>query len=48
MCGGDQPQDVGEQIPRNGDLGNLERDVAAVADDLHADRYGGVRRITQL
>ena len=28
-----QPQNVGEQIFRNGNLGHLERDVAAMADD---------------
>ena len=33
----DQPQDVGEQVSRNGDLGHLEGDIAAVADDLRAD-----------
>jgi hypothetical protein len=30
----DQPQDVGEQVSWNGDLGHLEGDIAAVADDL--------------
>ena len=30
----DQPQDVGEQISWNGDLGHLEGDIAAVADDV--------------
>jgi hypothetical protein len=34
---GDQPQDLGEQRPRHGDLGHLEGDIAAVADDLRAD-----------
>ena len=34
---GDQPQDLGEQHPRHGDLGHLEGDIAAVADDLRAD-----------
>jgi hypothetical protein len=34
---GDQPQDVGEQGPRNRDLGHLEGDVAPVADDLRTD-----------
>ena len=34
---GDQPQDLGEQHPRNGDLGHLEGDIAAVADELRAD-----------
>ena len=33
----DHPQDVGEQISRNGDLGHLERDIAPMADDLRAD-----------
>jgi hypothetical protein len=33
----DQPQDIGEQSSRNGDLGHLEGDVTAVADDLRAD-----------
>lgn len=35
----DAAQDVGEQVAGNGDLGHLERDVAAVADDLRADLY---------
>jgi hypothetical protein len=30
----DQPQDVGKQISRDGDLGHLECDVAAMADDV--------------
>jgi len=34
---GDQPQDLGEQHSRNGDLGHLEGDIAAVADELGAD-----------
>ena len=34
---GDQRQDVGEHLPRDRDLGHLERDVAPVADDLGAD-----------
>jgi hypothetical protein len=34
---GDQPQDLGEQHSRHGDLGHLERNVAAVTDDLGAD-----------
>jgi hypothetical protein len=34
---GDQRQDVGEHLPRHGDLRHLERDVAAVADDFRAD-----------
>jgi hypothetical protein len=33
----DQPQDVAEQMPGDGDLGHLEGDVAAVAHDLRAD-----------
>jgi hypothetical protein len=33
----DQPQDVSEHMPRNGNLGHLEGDVAAVAYDLSAD-----------
>jgi hypothetical protein len=33
----DQPQDIGEQTSRNRDLGHLEGDIAAVADDLRAD-----------
>ena len=33
----DQPQDVGEQISRDGDLGHLERDVTTVAHDLRAN-----------
>jgi hypothetical protein len=28
---------VGKQISRDGDLGHLERDVAAMADDLRAN-----------
>jgi hypothetical protein len=32
-----RPQDVGEQISRNGDLGHLERDIAPMADDLRAN-----------
>ena len=34
---GDQPQDLCKQHPRHGDLGHLEGDIAAVADDLRAD-----------
>jgi hypothetical protein len=34
---GNQPQDVGKQISRDGDLGHLESDVAPMADDLRAD-----------
>ena len=34
---GDQRQDVGERLPRVCDFGHLERDLAAVADDLRAD-----------
>src|SRR5580704_17964190 len=33
----DQPQDVGEQGSRNGDLSHLEGDIAPVADDFRAD-----------
>ena len=33
----DAAQDVGEQVARNGDLGHLERDVTAMADDLRAN-----------
>ena len=33
----DQPQDVSKQISRDGDLGHLECDIAAPADDLRAD-----------
>src|SRR5262252_5744361 len=31
---GDQPQNLGEQHPRHGDLGHLERNVASVANNL--------------
>ena len=34
---GDQRQDFGEQPAGHRDLGELERDVSAVADDLRAD-----------
>jgi hypothetical protein len=34
---GDQPQDLGEHDPRHGDLGHLESDIAAVADEFGAD-----------
>ena len=34
---GDQPQNLLEHLPGNGDLGHLEGDIAAVADDLRAD-----------
>ena len=34
---GDQPQDLGEQHPRHGNLGHLEGGIAAVADDLRTD-----------
>jgi hypothetical protein len=34
---GDQHQDFPEHLPRHRDLGHLERDVAAMADDLRAD-----------
>src|SRR5262245_34742584 len=33
----DQPQDLGEQHSRRGDLGHLEGNVAAVADELGDD-----------
>jgi hypothetical protein len=33
----DQPQDVGEEVSRNRDLGHLEGDIASVIDDLGAD-----------
>ena len=33
----DQAQDFPEQFLRHGDLGQLERDVPAMADDLGAD-----------
>ena len=33
---GDQLKDLGEQHPRNGDLGHLKGDIAAVADELRA------------
>ena len=33
----DQPQDVAEQMPGNGDLGHLKRDVTTVVHDLRAD-----------
>ena len=33
----DQAQDVGEHASRDRDLGDLERDIATVADDLGAD-----------
>jgi hypothetical protein len=33
----DQPKDFGEQVSGNGDLSNLERDVAAVANNLRAN-----------
>ena len=34
---GDQRQDFGEHLPRYGDLGHLEGDIAAMADDLRTD-----------
>jgi hypothetical protein len=34
---GDHAQDVGEESSRNGDIGHLEGDIAAVADDLRSD-----------
>jgi hypothetical protein len=45
---GDQREDFLEHLPRYRDLGPLERDVAAVADNLHADldqllAHGGQR-----
>ena len=33
----DQPQDLGEQSPRNSHFGQLERHITAVAHDLGAD-----------
>jgi hypothetical protein len=33
----DQPQDIGQQSSRSGDLGNLEGDITALADDPRAD-----------
>jgi hypothetical protein len=33
----DQPQDVGEQIPRDDDLRHIKRDIATVAHDFRAD-----------
>ena len=33
----DQPQDIAEHVSWHGDLGRLEGQVAAVADDLGAD-----------
>src|ERR1700730_6629814 len=32
----DQPQDIGEQSSRDGDLCHLKRDIAAMADDLQS------------
>ena len=32
-------QDVGEQVTRDGDLGHLEDDVAAMAHDLRSVLY---------
>ena len=34
---GNQRQDISEHLSRHRDLGHLERNVAAVADDLRAD-----------
>jgi hypothetical protein len=34
---GDKPQHLGEQDSRDGDLGQLESDIAAVANDLGTD-----------
>jgi len=33
----DPPQDFPKQVPRHGNLGQLERDIATMADDLGAD-----------
>ena len=33
----DEPQDVGEQIPGDRNLGHLKRDITTVAHDLRAD-----------
>ena len=33
----DEPQNVGEQIPWDGDLGHLKRDIATVGHHLRAD-----------
>ncbi len=33
----DQAQDFPEHFPRHGNLGQLERDVATMSDDFHAD-----------
>jgi hypothetical protein len=33
----DQSQNLGEHVPRHGDLGHLESDIAAVAHELRAD-----------
>jgi hypothetical protein len=33
----DQAQDFPKQVPRHGNLGQLERDVPAMADHLRAD-----------
>jgi hypothetical protein len=33
----DEPQNVGEEVSGDRDVGHLEGDVAAVADDLRAD-----------
>lgn len=37
MQSGDQRQDFGEQPAEHRDLGELERDVSAVTDDLRTD-----------
>jgi hypothetical protein len=34
---GNQPQNVAEQIPWDGDLGHLKRDIATVGHHLRAD-----------
>jgi hypothetical protein len=41
----DRPQDVGEEVSRNRDLGHLERDRARVADDLRADTWAVAHEI---
>ena len=33
----DELQDVGEEVSRYGDLGQLERDIAPVTDDLRSE-----------
>jgi hypothetical protein len=34
VTGGGRSSAIGEQIPWDGDLGHLERDIAAMADDV--------------